>query len=195
MKTRISGVILTGGISSRFGGINKSKLFIEGSTIISRMLLIINDIFDEKIIVTNASEEFYEFSGCKIAADHYKKAGPLGGIHSALKLCTTEAIFVFAGDMPFLNKKIILNQIENFNRSEYDILVPEIGELIEPLHAIYRIRILKDLEKFLSEGTTKAVRDFISGFNVGFMKIPDTAVNGKAFTNINSPADITKISF
>jgi molybdopterin-guanine dinucleotide biosynthesis protein A len=39
------------------------------------------------------------------------KAGPLGGIHSALKASTKESLFVFTGDMPLLDKEMIVRQI------------------------------------------------------------------------------------
>ncbi len=54
--------------------------------------------------------------------------------------------------MPFLDKKIIADQIEEFNRNNYDILIPKVGKLIEPLHAIYRKSVLPNLERFLSDG-------------------------------------------
>ena len=41
----ISGVILAGGENKRFDGINKSNLIIGGSSIISRIVNIISDIF------------------------------------------------------------------------------------------------------------------------------------------------------
>ena len=55
---------------------------------------------------------------------------------------SADSIFVFAGDMPFLDKKIVTDQIEEFNRNNYDVLIPRVGELIEPLHAIYRKSVL-----------------------------------------------------
>ncbi|MCX6335108.1 MAG: molybdenum cofactor guanylyltransferase [Bacteroidia bacterium] len=195
MVTRISGVILAGGASKRFGGITKANIIVEGSTIISRIVFTINDIFDEKIIVTNRPEEFQEFDQCKKIKDQYLKSGPLGGIHAALKSTSADACFVFAGDMPFLDKKIIEDQIREFSSNEYDVLIPRTGKLIEPLHAIYRKSILEDLENFLSDGKSRAVRDFLMEVNVGYIQIPEGATSRKAFANINSPSDISKFIY
>ena len=115
MAGNISGVILAGGENRRFNGLPKSKIVIDGKTIIARILDTINEIFDEIIIVTNSPEEYKEYSNCKIVSDHFLKAGPLGGIHAALKGTSNEAIFVFAGDMPLLDKKLIISQINYFN--------------------------------------------------------------------------------
>ena len=194
MANSISGVILAGGTNKRFGGITKSNVVVGGKTIISRMISTISDLFDEIIIVTNKPEEFREFIQYIIVEDQYLKAGPLGGIHAALKASSEDAIFVFAGDMPFLDKEIITDQINEFNKTEHDVLIPEVNQFIEPLHAIYRKSVLNDLERFLSEGKSRAVRDFLSEENVGYFQIPNTEKTGRAFANINSPSDLGKIN-
>jgi molybdenum cofactor guanylyltransferase len=191
MGCRISGVILAGGANKRFGGITKSNILIDGESIISRIIAIINDFFNEIIIVTNTPSEFREFVKFNIVGDQILKAGPLGGIHAALKTSTQDAIFVFAGDMPFLDKEIITEQINQFRLKKCDILIPKIGRFIEPLHSIYRISILPDLERIMSEKKNMSVRDFISGMNVSYLNLPESDENKRAFTNINSPSDIT----
>jgi molybdopterin-guanine dinucleotide biosynthesis protein A len=195
MANSISGVILAGGTNKRFGGITKSNVVVGGKTIISRMISTISDMFDEIIIVTNKPEEFREFIQYIIVEDQYLKAGPLGGIHAALKASSEDAIFVFAGDMPFLDKEIISDQINEFNKREYDVFIPKVDQFIEPLHGIYRRSVLNDLERFLSEGRNRAVRDFLSEENVGYLQIPNTEKTELAFSNINSPSDLDKISF
>jgi molybdopterin-guanine dinucleotide biosynthesis protein A len=193
MECGFSGVILAGGANKRFGGIIKSNIIINGETIISRIISNINDLFYEIIIVTNNPSEFQEFVKFKIVEDLYRDAGPLGGIHAALKSSEQDAIFVFAGDMPFLKKEIISEQIRQFRLNEYDILIPKIGRFIEPLHSIYRISVLSDLERFITRGKNRSVRDFISEMNVGYMQIQESEENKRAFTNINSPSDISMV--
>jgi molybdopterin-guanine dinucleotide biosynthesis protein A len=126
--------------------------------------------------------------------DQYLKAGPLGGIHAALKASSEDAIFVFAGDMPFLDEEIITDQINEFNKREHDVLIPEVDQYIEPLHAIYRKSVLNDLERFLSERKSRAVRDFLSEVKVSYFQIPKTKKTEIAFANINSPSDLVKIN-
>jgi molybdopterin-guanine dinucleotide biosynthesis protein A len=193
MKNRISGVILAGGTNKRFGGKTKANVVIGGKTIISRMISTISDLFDEIIIVTNNPIEFKDLTQYKIVQDLFLKAGPLGGIHAALNASSEDAIFVFAGDMPFLDKEIISDQINEFNKREYDVFIPKVDQFIEPLHAIYRKTVLNDLEIFLSTGKSKAVRDFLSEENVGYLQISDTEKTELAFSNINSPSDLGKI--
>jgi molybdopterin-guanine dinucleotide biosynthesis protein A len=191
--SNISGVILAGGANRRFDGKIKSKVDIGGKPIISRIIDTIGDVFSEIIIVTNAPEEFKEFSSFTITADHFLNAGPLGGIHSALKASSKEAIFVFAGDMPLLDKKIITGQIEDFKNNPCDILIPAVGKNIEPLHAIYNSSVGPDLENYLSGNNSFAIREFVRHMNVRYMVLEKSEEIIIAFTNINTPEDKERI--
>jgi len=195
MKISISGAILAGGTNNRFRGITKANVVIEGVTIISRIISVIEKFFPELIIVTNRPDEFQEFSQFKITKDQYLNAGPLAGIHAAMKASAEEAVFIFAGDMPFPDKRIIADQIKEFNNRNCDVLIPKIGHYIESLHAIYRKSLLNDLERFISERRNRAVRDFLGEVNVEYLQLSYNEQNRRAFTNINSPSDLDNIIF
>jgi molybdenum cofactor guanylyltransferase len=190
MARKISGAILAGGTASRFNGRMKSKIVVDGETIISRILTVIKDIFEEIIIVTNNPEEFSDFKFCIIVHDEILNAGPLGGIHAAMKASSFDAVFIFAGDMPFIDRNVILKMIEACKKSDCDALIPKVGEYIEPLHSIYRQTIINHLEAYLKSGRSKAVRDFIELINVEFLQYENTEIIKRAFTNINSPTDL-----
>ncbi len=190
MVEKISGVVLAGGAGHRFNGRMKPKIIIEGEPIISRILSVIKDIFDEIIIVTNNPEEFEDFDFCTIVQDEIRNAGPLGGIHAAMKISTGNALFVFAGDMPFLDKAIITEMTEVYDNSVHDALIPRINNNIEPLHAIYSTSLAERLETFVYLENSRAVRDFVKLLNVKYHDIDGSEKNNKAFTNINSPSDI-----
>jgi molybdenum cofactor guanylyltransferase len=190
MINSISGIILAGGANKRFSGTTKSNIVINGKTIISRMIDTIRDIFDEIIIVTNTPEEFKEYTDFKLISDQFLKAGPLGGIHAALKASSKEALFVFAGDMPLLDKKFIIRQIDFYNSHKCDILVPRINQYIEPLHAIYNISLIGTLEEYLTGDHDYAVKEFFKRVNVSYLQFEGSKETLNAFTNINSPSDI-----
>ena len=145
----ISGVVLAGGENKRFGGINKSNLIIGGSSIMSRIINTISDIFEEIIIVTNNPEKFPSLSNYKIVRDQFKKVGPIGGLHSAMKASSKESVFVFAGDMPFIDNAIIINQIEYFSLCTAEAVIPRVKGYDEPLHAIYKNSIFTRLDHYL----------------------------------------------
>jgi molybdopterin-guanine dinucleotide biosynthesis protein A len=190
----ITGVILAGGENKRFRGITKAKLYFHGETLISRTVSIIKEFFPEIIIVTNKPEEFTEYSEYIIVGDQIRKSGPLAGIHAALKSTSSDAIFVFACDNPFPDRKIIGSMIRHFNESNADVLVPVLGDSIEPLHAIYRRTLVNDIERFLVDKKKKAVHDFLDEVNTEYFQIAVTDRTRKAFTNINTMLDLIHLS-
>ena len=186
MEKNISGVILAGGENKRFDGLFKPEIVIEGKTILSRITDVIEEIFEELIIVINDQLKFNETHSLKSTVDLFIKAGPLGGLHAALKKSTREAVFTFAGDMPFLDKKLILEMIEIFNAERCQVLVPKVDDNAEPLHAIYHRSVLKDIEKYLSGNNDFAVWKFLNGIDVRYLELSGSSDIKKAFTNINS---------
>jgi molybdopterin-guanine dinucleotide biosynthesis protein A len=190
MVEKISGVVLAGGTGSRFDGRMKPKIVIEGEAIISRILSTVKDIFEEIIIVTNSPEEFEDLTFCKIVRDEIQNAGPLGGIHAAMKASTGKSIFVFAGDMPFLDRHVIFRMIDAYRNSHADVLMPSVGEYIEPLHSIYNLSVTEHLDVYLKSGRSLAVRDYTGLLKVEYIQFEESETIKKAFTNINAPSDL-----
>jgi molybdopterin-guanine dinucleotide biosynthesis protein A len=190
-EKKISGVILAGGASSRFGGQTKSNMIVGGVSIISRMFDILQEVFDEIIIVTNTPEDFSGFRKCKIVHDVYKKVGPLGGIHAAMNASSNPAIFVFAGDMPFITKELIINQIEYYRKSHCDVLIPTIGSFDEPLHAIYCLTTFIKLDHYLLTMQNYRIKDFLEMVDVEYLHLDETTAYRRVFTNINTPSDLS----
>jgi molybdopterin-guanine dinucleotide biosynthesis protein A len=190
MVKRISAAIMAGGSGSRFNGMVKPKIVINGEMIITRILSVLTDIFNEIIIVTNTPSEFEEFSSCKIVCDEIPASGPLGGIHAALKSSSNEAVFVFAGDMPFLDPQIIKKMTEVYENEICDALIPGIEGFIEPMHSVYSISLINAVEEYLTGKSRVAVVDFVKTINARYLQLGKSAEILKAFTNINSPEDI-----
>jgi molybdopterin-guanine dinucleotide biosynthesis protein A len=143
--------------------------------------------------VTNAPDEFKEYNKCKIISDQFLNKGPLGGIHTAMKESKGEALFVFAGDMPLLDREIIVRQIDFYSANKCDILIPQIEKYTEPLHGIYKNTLLKLLEDYLEGDNDYAMREFFKKADVRYLKIEDPEMGRRAFTNINSPCDISTV--
>jgi molybdopterin-guanine dinucleotide biosynthesis protein A len=151
------------------------------------------DIFDELLIVTNTPEEFKEYNKFSIISDQYLNKGPLGGIHSALRKASGDAIFVVAGDMPLLDKYLIIRQLNYFMNNNYKVIIPRVNSLIEPLHGIYSRSILNSLEDLLNSENDYSIRAFLKKINVHYLDFEDSEKTRKAFTNINSPSDLSVI--
>jgi len=189
MKKDMTGIILAGGKNSRMG-INKAFLEIDGTQLIDNILAVYQKIFSEIIIVTNDPLSYTEFSETLIVTDIYKEKGALGGIYTGLFYATHDYSFVAACDMPFLNENFIIYLTGLVGK--YDIIVPELSEGFQPLHAIYSRSCLSHIKKLLIADKLK-----IAGFykEVRLLCIPEEKIkpfnkDRRLFLNINTPEDL-----
>jgi len=190
----IAGVILAGGKNARIGGKCKAFIQLRDKSFLNMITLTLEQLFNELILVTNNPSDFAAFMHkYSIITDKIKGVGPLGGINSALYHCSTEAIFVVPCDMPYVNKELIEKQIEFFNNTDCDALIPRMGSFIEPLHAIYKKSIFTTLQSFLNETKDFRIRSFLKLIHVQYMEMEDNELTRQAFTNINTQEDYDRI--
>jgi molybdenum cofactor guanylyltransferase len=182
-------VILTGGSGSRMGGIDKQLIEIEGQTIISRTLNVIRPLFTE-IIISGKEVDGLSDKNITFVSDRFPGRGPLAGIESALSASKAPYLFVFAGDMPWLSSELICNQIAYMIADPCDILVPRLGNDIEPLHAIISKRVSSLLTEYLEKEEGNAVRRFYYRTSLKFFDVALPLPGTDPFTNINHPEDL-----
>lgn len=191
MVDKMTAVILAGGQAKRAGGRLKTEILVEGKSIFSRMEEVLSRIFDDIIISANIPLEFPPYDKYTRVPDQITGKGPLGGIHSALKASgKSEAVFVFAGDMPFPDEEIIRDMISQYLVSRPDALIPQIGNFSEPLHGIYLTTLAEKIEKFLQTSDDVSVIGFLKTVHTEYFMPPDNEKARKAFTNINSLTDL-----
>jgi molybdenum cofactor guanylyltransferase len=186
----ISAVILAGGRSTRFGGRIKSKELVNGIMIIDRIINVLDKIFGEIIIVTNTPEEFSGYRNCTVVTDILKDSGPLGGIHAAASVSSGKALFVVAGDMPFLDAGLIRRLVDFAMAKDSDAVIPAHEGQIEPLHGIYSIASGKKIEELFSAAQGRSVRDLLKIISVCYFEVSDS--DCVSFININTPDDLFK---
>ena len=188
---QITGVILAGGKAQRFGGIPKLSVRVDGLSIFERMDEVLSSVFKDKLIVINEPEGVTIPSSFNIARDIIKDKGPMGGIYSALQNTkNSTAVFVFAGDMPYLDEMLINKMIYHYFKSDTEALIPKVYDKYEPLHGIYCISLVKKIEAYLKSDINPSVIAFLKMINAEFFDLEGTMEIKRAFTNINSPNDL-----
>lgn len=189
MKKNMTGIILAGGKNSRMGT-KKAFLTIGGVRLIDKIINVYQEIFAEIIIVTNDPLAYTDFFATTVVTDIYKEKGALGGIYTGLFFASHDYSFVAACDMPFLNKDFIIYLTEQ--AAKFDIVVPQLSDGFQPLHAIYSRNCLTAIKKLLTADKLK-----ITGFykemrllSILEEKIKPFNKDGQLFLNINTPADL-----
>jgi molybdopterin-guanine dinucleotide biosynthesis protein A len=187
-----SGVILAGGLNTRFSGKNKAFIQIDGIYILDRLLGLFHSVFDEIILVTNDPSEYLS-RNVVIATDIFPVRSSLTGIHSGLFYSAHPFAFVTACDTPFLKKELIDMLIDQID-SDKDVIIPKTSAGLEPLCAVYSKRCLKTVEYQLSREHYKISALFdklrIKAVQESVLKQKDPEL--ASFFNINTPDDLLK---
>ncbi|MCD4817107.1 MAG: molybdenum cofactor guanylyltransferase [Candidatus Cloacimonetes bacterium] len=184
----ITAVILADGKNSRIQK-EKSLIKIGNCHLLTKQIKLLSNIFEKILIVTSKDILRKKFPNIRIVEDYYKDCGPLAGIHTALSNCETKYIFVFACDMPNLNKELIQNQINYFLDIQPEALIPKHIEGIEPLHSIYSTDCLPRINENLRKNHC-SIRGFYKKINLKYFTIEEKDI--KHFFNINTHHDLIK---
>ncbi len=192
MTPPCSGVILSGGLSTRFNGQNKAFISVGGKRILDRLYTIFSDLFNEIILVTNDPMQFVEWD-LTIVTDLYPVRSSLTGIHAGLFYMKNPFAFFSACDTPFLKKELVETLLNNIDQNN-DIIMPETSAGMEPLCAIYSKRCLNAAEHHIKQNKLKIQRAL---GNHRLKKIPETVLRTKdpeliSFFNINIPEDLAR---
>jgi molybdenum cofactor guanylyltransferase len=185
----VTGVILAGGKSSRFGS-NKAFADVNGRQLIRRVIAIMGSVFNELIIITNDPDE-YSSLGISMHEDIIKGLGPLGGIYTGLEKMPDRFGFFVACDMPFLNEDLI-RYITEMKNNEYDAVVPKIDWKMEPLHSLYSITCLPSIKRLIEQGECM-INKFFQAIHTRFVNEDEIRQYDpllRSFYNINRPGEL-----
>ena len=123
MLSSCTGVILAGGLNSRFSGANKAFIQIGDKRIIDHIYDVFRELFEEIILVTNDPLKYLGWD-LKIVTDIYPARSSLTGIHAGLFYTTGSHAFITACDTPFLKKELV-ETIICAVEPQTDIVIPE----------------------------------------------------------------------
>jgi len=192
MRQPCSGVILAGGLSTRYGGENKAFLRVGGMRILDRLFAVYGELFDEIILVTNNPGEFLNWDAL-IVTDIFPVRSSLTGIHAGLFYARHPFAFFSGCDTPFLKKEVVETVLDSLEPG-IDLVIPQTSAGLEPLCAAYSQRCLKAAEEHILQNKFK-IQMALSGKRI--KKIPEDVLRQKdpelrSFFNVNSPEDLAR---
>jgi len=184
----MTGVILSGGKSLRMGE-DKAFLKIGGMPIIERTIRLLQELFEETIVITN-QKEHYQHLGLNVFDDLIPDLGALGGLYTGIVRSSFDYSFVVACDMPFLNRTVI--ELLTEQTGDFDVIIPKTEDGLQPLHAIYSKRCLSAILQILKEKKNRIIDIFpLVRVNVidekGFISLDPKRLS---FINLNTPEDL-----
>jgi len=187
----ITGVILAGGKSSRYGT-NKAFAKINGIPLIENVIRVMRSLFQDLVLITNTPDE-YAYLELPMYEDLIKDLGPIGGIYTALNSITNDAGFFVACDMPSLNPGLIRYMVGI--RDDFDVVVPKISWKMETLHALYSRRCLPAVKRLIDLREYQTIRFFpvVSVRHVKENEIRRFDPELRSFFNVNRPEELGEV--
>ena len=192
LVTDKSFIVLAGGKGARLGRY-KALETINNESLIQRVVSSLS-FFNSDIIVVIAKgqhlPQFTSYPKLRIVTDAYAGKGPLVGIYTGLLASASSYNLVVACDMPFLDMDLLGYM---FKISDgFDMVIPRVRSLWEPLHAVYSKSCLSAIKQLLEEGNYKIDR-LLSLVKVRYVEageIDRFDPEHLSFFNINTKADL-----
>jgi molybdopterin-guanine dinucleotide biosynthesis protein A len=188
-----SGIILAGGLSSRFGGRNKALIEWKGRPLLAHIRQAFGDLFQEIILVTNAPGAFAAWD-MTLVTDLFAERSSLTGIHAGLFYADHPLAFVTACDTPLLQPALI-RMLLVAARDDIDVVIPKTEKGLEPLCAVYSQRCLAPITHRLRQGDYR-IHSFFRKARVRHVPEPQLRrydPDLRSFYNINTSEDLAHV--
>jgi molybdopterin-guanine dinucleotide biosynthesis protein A len=159
-ETKVTGYVLAGGGSTRFGR-DKALVEVGGTPMLERMIELLRRVTSQVRIVAMLGK--YATFGAEIVEDRWPGEGPLGGIITALEdaaqtTARPEWNLILSCDMPFLTGEWLALLCDRAGRSKAQVVFPHSASGPEPLCACWQ---------------TVAAAKLRSGFEGGVRKVTE----------------------
>ena len=188
-ENQLTGIILSGGKSSRMGR-EKGLVNFRGKPLISYSIEVLKQLTGTIIIGANNNLEEYKKFGFDVVNDEVEGIGPMGGLLSTLRYSTTDKNLVVSCDTPFINSGLLQYLMRYMQ--DYDIVAASHGNgKTEPLCAIYSRNVIPVMEKKVNDGVFK-LRSIFQEVRFRALRV-DTSLPfymNRLFYNVNIPEDL-----
>jgi len=187
-----SAAILAGGKARRFGGRDKSRLVIEGRSIIVRQTEALQRVAHD-IFIVGPQADLYADLGLPVYADLLPGFGALGGLFTALEVAREDLVLAVACDLPFLDAGLLVRLVERAAGHDGAWIATARGT--EPLIACYRRDVRTRVLDRLRRGALKAA-DLGATLDLAVVSADEVAEFGpidRLLANVNTPEDFARI--
>ena len=172
IENNILGVVLAGGKSKRFGE-DKSKVKLNGKTLLDHTLDKIKSKFNKILIVSNnnITKDYITIKDCIVG-----QLGPLAGVLSAMKWVkknnySYKWIITFPCDTPFFSTSIIDKFIEATRSNDSLLYFVKSEKKRHNVFGLWSLKLIEILEKDIIENNYRKVEKWADKIGVKIINI------------------------
>ncbi len=147
-KKGITGIVLSGGKSSRMGE-EKGLALFNGKPLVKYAIEILESVCDEVLISANNNQDEYAKFNCRVVSDRYKGVGPMGGLSACLEQSESRLNAVLSCDTPFIPSGLFTHLEEKMDNQQ--AAIPVYKGYPEPLCGIYATNALWHMNDLISK--------------------------------------------
>jgi molybdenum cofactor guanylyltransferase len=189
--TRVGGVVLCGGQSSRMGR-PKAWLPVGEETMLGRVVRLLGEVVSPIVVVAAPGQDVPPLPpGIELVRDPERGRGPLQGLAAGLAALRGRADAAYASscDVPLLRPAFVRRMVELLG--EHAICVPEVGGYRHPLAAVYRVEVAEAASRLLAEGRFRPVYLFDEAPTrlVRAEELADVDPDAESLLNLNTPEE------
>lgn len=159
---RFSGVVLTGGESSRMGR-DKALIEVDGDPLVNVAVRALIDAGAQEVFTVGGDREALNGLGLAFVADEFPGQGPLGGIITGLTKATEDIVAVLACDHLHTAAPAVRSIVGALGRG--DVVIPVVDGRQQTMHAAWRREVGALLRRNFDNGA-RSIRQGIEGLNV-----------------------------
>jgi molybdopterin-guanine dinucleotide biosynthesis protein A len=190
MSETFSAALIAGGRSRRMGT-DKAFLTWKGRPLWEHQMAKLRELAPHELFLSCRREQgFPAIPDIIPVEDEWPDAGPLGGIGSCLRLCSTPLLVVLGIDLPLLPAGLLHDLLTESTPQCGAVIMNGEGEYYEPLAAVYPRAMLALAEEQIAGGHLSMQAFIRFGAERGLLRVPALTLEKEWFTNLNAPDDV-----
>ncbi|MBN1771380.1 MAG: molybdenum cofactor guanylyltransferase [Deltaproteobacteria bacterium] len=179
-------IVLAGGTSRRMGA-DKRALAVGGVPLLQRVVDSLRPHAREVLVGTSPALASDDLPGTRTVFDRVPGQGPLMGLASCLAASSSDRNLVAACDLPEIPPGLVERLLSEALSG--DVAVPRAANgNIEPLLAVYRRRLLPDIERLLAAGE-RSIRPLLAERDTRWVPLEEFG-GSSVLPNLNTPEDL-----
>jgi molybdenum cofactor guanylyltransferase len=189
-QTKVTGVILAGGLARRMNNQDKGLVRFKGQPLVSYAIGAMAKVTDQTIINANRNIQEYRQFGLSVISDQSDSFdGPLAGVLAAMVFAQTGILLVMPCDSPLIKSSHLQKLLATLTENDADVAVAFDGERLHPVFLAIKTALKASLQDYLQRGHRK-VDSWLEQQN---MVKADFSTEPDIFININTLSELSDL--
>jgi molybdenum cofactor guanylyltransferase len=190
IQTKVTGVILAGGLARRMNNQDKGLVRFKGQPMVGYAIAAMRTVAGQTIINANRNITEYQAFGLPVVSDQTDSLdGPLAGVLTAMMFAETGILLVMPCDSPLVKADHLQKLLSTRAENDADVAVAFDGERLHPVFLAIKVTLKSSLQDYLSSGQRK-IDLWLERHK---MVKADFSTEPEIFININSMTELSDL--